>query len=133
MPASYAHFPPSHADSVFTWRRTVRARAFVMPHIAHRSLLPRISGIARRVLAIIFCSGLVHARVPAISLRSVMSCAFLLPAVAIRPRVLHLSRGRAEGTDRKDEQQDKPSHDAFEDGHGPLKRRRAAETTPSKD
>jgi hypothetical protein len=127
-PASYEHFPPSHADSVFTRRRTVRARAFVMPHIAHRSLLRRISGIAHRVLAIILCSRLIHARIPALGLRSIVSCAFPLPAVAACPGILHLSSGSAERSDRKDEQQDKPSHDASEGGHALLKRGQAART-----
>ena len=125
-PASYAHFPPSYADSIFTRRRTVRARAFVMPHIAR---LQWISGIACRVLAIILCSGLVHARVPAIGLRSIAPCAFPLPVVAELPRILHLSRGRAERSDRTDEQQDKPSHDASEGGHAPLKRYYGANAT----
>jgi hypothetical protein len=90
-PASYEHFPPSQADSVFTRRRTVRARAFVKPHIA---LLRRISGIARRVLAIILCSGLVHAFIPALGLRSIKLCAFLLLAIAALLWILHLSSRR---------------------------------------
>src|SRR5882672_3784038 len=90
-PASYERFPPSNADSVFTRRRTVRARAFAAPHSALRSLGRRISGIARRVLAIIRCWGLAHAFIPALGLPMKL-CAFLLPAIAALPWILHSRR-----------------------------------------
>ncbi len=114
----------THAGSVMTAPRA--------PHLCARSdpigaLLGRlrwVTGIARCVAAVIFCSRLIHACVPAIGLRSVKLCASLLPAVATRPRILCLSRGRAERSDRTDEQQDKPSHNASEGGHALLKRGR---------
>ena len=61
------------------------------PHLA---LWRRISDIARRVLAIILCSGLVHAVIPVLGLRSIKLCAFLLPAITACPRILHLSSRR---------------------------------------